>query len=66
MSIIEKLRDDNEYYSGIGRSYLSNSDIGALLYNPKSFNKVREDSKNLAEGRLFHQLLLEPCYRLHT
>ena len=30
-NIIEILKDDNEYYNGIGRQYLSNSDIGTLL-----------------------------------
>jgi len=58
--IIEILRDDKEYYSGLGRSYLSNSDIYSLLNNPKDFRKVREDNKNFAEGRYFHQLILEP------
>ena len=60
MQVIDKLRDDHEYYKGLGKSYLSNSDIGSLLTNPKSFRKEREDNKNFAEGRLFHQLLLEP------
>lgn len=59
-SIINELRDDNEYYNGKGKYYLSNSDIGALLTNPKQFRAQREDTKNFAEGRLFHQLLLEP------
>lgn len=58
--IIDKLTDDREYYSGIGKNYLSNSDIGALLNNPMEFGKPREDNKNFAEGRYFHQLLLEP------
>lgn len=59
-SVIDQLRDDHEYYRGTGKNYLSNSDIGALLTNPKSFRQEREDGKSLAEGRLFHQLLLEP------
>lgn len=60
MQIIETLKDDHEYYSGIGRNYLSNSDIGTLLTNPQDFGKPREDNKNFADGRYFHQLLLEP------
>lgn len=60
MSIIDTLRDDHEYYKGLGKSYLSNSDIGPLLTNPKAFRLEREDNKSFAEGRLFHQLLLEP------
>lgn len=58
--IIDQLRDDNEYYNGIGKYYLSNSDISALLTNPRAFRAHREDSKHFQEGRLFHQLLLEP------
>lgn len=59
-TIIEELRDDEEYYRGKGKYYLSNSDIGSLLKNPKSFRAHREDSKHFQEGRYFHQLLLEP------
>jgi len=59
-SVINQLRDDNLYYGDFGKSYLSNSDIGALLNNPASFRKDRPDNKQLAQGRLFHQMLLEP------
>ena len=59
-SAIDKLRDDYEYYHGEGKKYLSNSDIGTLLSNPKMFGIPREDSKSFAEGRYFHQLLIEP------
>jgi hypothetical protein len=59
-SVIETLRNDAEYYGGIGKQYLSNSDIGTLLTNPKEYGQPREDNKALAEGRLFHQLILEP------
>lgn len=59
-TIVDKLKDDKEYYSGIGKQYLSNSDIDALLNNPSDFGKPREDNKNYADGRYFHQLLLEP------
>ena len=58
--VIDILKDDKEYYSGVGKNYLSNSDIGVLLNNPKDFGKPREDNKNFADGRYFHQLILEP------
>jgi hypothetical protein len=58
--ILELLKDDKEYYSGIGRNYLSNSDIGTLLNSPKDFGKPREDNKAFMDGRYFHQLILEP------
>jgi len=59
-AIIERLKDNKEYYNGIGKQYISNSDIGTLLKNPKMFGTPREDDLNLAKGRLFHQILLEP------
>jgi len=58
--VLELLKDDNQYYSGIGKKFLSNSDIGTLLENPKEFGKQREDNKAFAEGRYFHQSILEP------
>ena len=58
--IVDRLRDDNEYYKGVGKMYLSNSDIGVLLSNPREFGKTREDNKNFMEGRYFHQSILEP------
>lgn len=57
---IEKLRCDKEYYNGVGKNYLSNSDIGTLLKNPKYFGVSVPDNQNFAKGRLFHQLILEP------
>lgn len=59
-NVIELLRDDKQYYGGIGKQYLSNSDIGTLLKNPEQFGVSRPDNKNFAEGRYFHQLILEP------
>ena len=58
--ILELLKDDNNYYGPMGKAYLSNSDIGTLLTNPKEFGKSRPDNKSFAEGRYFHQLLTEP------
>lgn len=60
MDIIEQLRDDSNYYGALGKQFLSNSDIGTLLSNPKHFGKSRPDNKSFAEGRYFHQLLTEP------
>ena len=59
--IIARLRDDNDYYGAFGKQFLSNSDIDALLNNPKEFGKKGgEDNVNFAKGRYFHQLILEP------
>jgi hypothetical protein len=65
-NILEILKDDREYYRGVGKNYLSNSDIGVLLSNPQDYGKSRQDDKALAEGRLFHQLLLEPEKAVHV
>ena len=59
-NILDVLRDDREYYNGVGKQYLSNSDIGTLLNNPQDFGKTREDNKAFMDGRYFHQLILEP------
>lgn len=59
-SVIEKLRDDSNYYGAFGKQYLSNSDIGTLLSNPKEYGVSRPDNANFAKGRLFHQIILEP------
>ena len=58
--VLELLKNDHEYYAGVGKNYLSNSDIGTLLNNPKEFGVSREDNKAFMEGRYFHQLILEP------
>lgn len=60
MDIIAMLKDDNEYYNGIGKNYLSNSNIGQLLKHPALFQKSEPDNKNFMVGRYFHQLILEP------
>lgn len=59
--ILDRLKDDDEYYSGIGKQFLSASDIGDLLKNPKNFKRESTAPiKNLMVGRYFHQLILEP------
>ena len=57
---IELLRDDAHYYGAEGKKYLSNSDIGILLSNPKLYGVSRPDNKNFMDGRYFHQSILEP------
>lgn len=58
--IIQALKDDNEYYNGLGRSYLSNSDIGVLLNNPVMFKKKSEKTLAMLQGNYFHTACLEP------
>lgn len=58
--IIDKLRDDANYYGAVGRQYLSNSDIKVLLEDPSRYGIPTLDNPAFAGGRLFHQLILEP------
>ena len=62
-SVLELLRDDSNYYdrNGVGGKYLSNSDIGALLNNPKQFS-VKEDKPvtPFLVGGYLHTIVLEP------
>ena len=58
--ILNRLRDDEDYYGAFGKQFLSNSDISALLTNPKQFRSHSDDNVNYAKGRYFHQLILEP------
>jgi len=60
LKAIERLRNDDDYYGAYGRNWLSNSDIGTLLNNPKMFGVPREDTKAMSDGRYFHKLILEP------
>lgn len=57
---IELLRDDANYYGVMGKRYLSNSDINALLFNPASFGKPKEKTPEMLKGSYLHTLLLEP------
>lgn len=58
--VLDRLRDDEQYYGAFGKQYLSNSDIGTLLKNPMDFRKPQDDNPNFHKGRYFHQLILEP------
>lgn len=59
-NIVEQLKNDANYYGDLGKQFLSNSDIGDLLYNPKNFKKKSETTKALIEGSYFHTAMLEP------
>ena len=58
---IDKLREDRYYYGDFGRNFLSNSDIGSLLNNPKDFRSgINKPTIAMLLGRYFHTDLLEP------
>jgi len=58
--VINLLKSDTEYYSGIGKQFISNSDISTLLKNPKMFGVPQPDRKEFILGRYFHCKILEP------
>ena len=58
--VIEKLRNDEDYYGAFGKKYLSNSDIGTLLTNPLALGKPSEPRPAFLVGGYFHTAILEP------
>ena len=59
--ILERLKNDEDYYGEYGRQWMSNSNIGTLLSNPREFgSKPVEENTNLLLGRFFHVAMLEP------
>jgi hypothetical protein len=58
--ILQKLKNDEDYYGKFGRQYISNSDIHTLLSNPLAFGKPSEPSAAFLVGGYFHTAILEP------
>ena len=58
--IIEKLRDDNQYYGDFGKQYRSNSDIKTILTNPLSLGEPTPNNPFFLIGGYFHTAILEP------
>ena len=48
--IIERLRNDEDYYGDYGNKFLSNSHIGKLLKNPMSLFDRTPDNPNFKVG----------------
>ncbi len=59
--ILERLKNDEDYYGSYGKQWLSNSQIGTLLNNPKEFGVDNNfENANLLLGRFFHVAMIEP------
>lgn len=58
--ILQKLKNDEDYYGEFGRQYISNSDIKTLLSNPLAFGKPSKPSAAFLVGGYFHTAILEP------
>jgi len=58
-SILKKLQEDKHYYGAYGKKYLSNSNIGILLSNPREFGKPSKETLPMVQGRYFHVSMIE-------
>jgi hypothetical protein len=58
--VINKLRDDENYYGEYGKQYLSNSDIKTLLSNPLALGESSKPTSAFLVGGYFHTAILEP------
>jgi len=58
--ILDKLRNDEDYYGEFGQQFLSNSNISTLLTNPLALKEPTEKSPALLVGGYFHTAILEP------
>ena len=58
--IIDRLRDDEDYYGEFGNQFLSNSHISKLLKNPMSLYDKTPNNPNFLVGGYFHTAILEP------
>ena len=58
--ILERLKNDEDYYGEFGQQFLSNSNISTLLTNPLALKEPMEKSPALLVGGYFHTAILEP------
>ena len=58
--VLEKLKEDKNYYGSYGKKFLSNSDISTLLTNPLSLVVPLEYRPAFLIGGYFHTAILEP------
>lgn len=58
--VLDRLKNDEDYYGKFGKKYLSNSDIKTLLTDPKNFGKPVEKTPAMLVGGYLHTCILEP------
>ena len=58
--ILQKLRNDEDYYGDFGNQFLSNSHIGKLLKDPLNAFEPSKRTPAFAVGGYFHTCILEP------
>ena len=57
--ILERLKNDEDYYGKFGQQFLSNSNISTLLTNPLSLRDQQPPNINFKIGGYFHTAILE-------
>jgi hypothetical protein len=63
--VLDRLKNDEDYYGVFGKKYLSNSDIGTLFKNPMDLGKPTEKTVPMLIGGYLHTCILEP-EKLHN
>jgi hypothetical protein len=58
--ILERLKNDEDYYGDFGKQFLSNSNIMTLLTNPFALREQQQPNINFLIGGYFHTAILEP------
>ena len=58
--ILQKLKNDKDYYGDFGNQFLSNSHVGRLLNDPLNIFKPMKPSPAFLIGGYFHTCILEP------
>ena len=58
--ILERLKNDADYYGEFGQQFLSNSNISTLLTNPLSLREPMKKIPAFLVGGYFHTAILEP------
>ena len=58
--ILQKLKNDEDYYGEFGNKFLSNSHVGRLLKDPLNVFKPSKPSPAFLIGGYFHTCILEP------
>jgi len=58
--VLQKLKNDEDYYGEFGNQFLSNSHVGRLLKDPLNVFKPSKPSPAFLVGGYFHTCILEP------
>ena len=58
--ILQKLRNDEDYYGEFGNQFLSNAHVGKLLKDPLRAFEPSKPSPAFLVGGYFHTCILEP------